>query len=242
MAFPKIGFSAAITEIFLLIPPEQAKGLTSSIRRELLTLTGQGSSGYSAPSREGYWVEIHSDSAMTLFGISQAPVVYKTFPTNKGWQLLAICRSRQTHGPAKDWQIPHETPLDLVLYLISPTNDLIRAYTEDYLPKISVLDFVTLDTITDRRAVLDLEVIDETFYADCLTCHASVQDPVALDILTVTTINGHSCSHFMSQFKLLPLKWNGEYFTKPYDRADVYDEPRKEKTTKKGLYYNEPGS
>jgi hypothetical protein len=46
----------------------------------------------------------------------------------------------------------------------------------------------------------------------------------------------------MSQFKLLPLKWNGEYFTKPYDRADVYDEPRIEKNTKKGLYYNEPGS
>jgi hypothetical protein len=233
--------AATITEIFQLLPPEQVKGLSGSYRMELIELYGQGASGYTTPSREGFWLEFHGDNAMTLFATSQAPIVYKSFQTNKGWQLLVICTSRQTYGPANEWEAPHENPLDLVLYLVSPTNDLIRAYTEDYLPPISIYDFVTLDTIEDRRAVRDLENLKELFYSECLTCHASIQDALALDIFTVTSINGHSCASFMSQFKLLPLKWNGEYFIKPYDRAAPIEKLPPSKDNRKGLYYHDPG-
>jgi hypothetical protein len=97
---------------------------------------------------------------------------------------------------------------------------------------------VTYDTLEDRQAVRDLEFINESF-ADCLTCHASTEDPLALDVFTVTSINGHSCAHLMAQFKLLPLKWEGDRFTKPYDRAAPRVEYGPAPDKPKGLYYHE---
>jgi hypothetical protein len=102
------------------------------------------------------------------------------------------------------------------------------------------LDFVTAATLADRRAIRDLAVINQTF-EQCLTCHASVLDPKALDILAVTTINGHSCLGFLPQFSLLPLTWNGEYFVKPHDRAAQPEDRRLPKPeTKRGPYYRPP--
>ena len=135
---------------------------------------------------------------------------------------------------------PHDSYLDLSLYLISPVGDLHRAEIDDYFPPISVLDFMTADTLQDKGAARDLAWIDQSF-SDGLTCHASAQDPLALDILTVTSVNGHSCAHLMAQFKLLPLKWNGERFSKPYDRAAPYIEPERPAPRPHGLYYHEVG-
>ncbi|MDR1109175.1 MAG: hypothetical protein LBP92_00395 [Deltaproteobacteria bacterium] len=240
MAWPVAARAATITEIFLLLPPEQTRGLSAVSRRALLERIGQGQAGYTAPSQEGLWMEVHGENALTLFGTSQAPVTYKVFPMPRGWQLLSICRSRQTYGPANAGEQPHETFLDLALYLVSATNDLIPAAIADFLPEVGVWDFVTRDTVEDRQAVRDLEAINQIF-PDCLTCHASTQDPLALDIFTVTSINGHSCALLMAQFKLLPLRWAGDHFSKPYDRAARPGTERARPAPPRGLYYHEPG-
>jgi hypothetical protein len=238
--FLKTAEAATITEIFLLLPPEQTRGLSNVDKRALLDNVGTGAAGYPTPSQAGYWLDIRSENTLTLFSIRGAPIVYKVFPLPRSAQLLVICRSRQTYGPANANELPHETYLDLVLYTISPTNDLIRADIEDYLPEIGVWDYVTSDTVTDRDAIRDLQVISN-FFDDCLTCHASVQDNISLDIMTVTSINGHSCAFLMPQFKLLPLRWEGDHFTKPYDRAARPERDRAKKENPHGIYYHEPG-
>jgi hypothetical protein len=232
--------AADITELFLLLPPEHVRDMNAATRRGLLDNRGQGAAGYTAPSQEGRWVEVRGANVLTLFGLAEAPIVYKVFPMTRGWQLLTICRSRQTYGPANTAELPHETFLDLVLYLVSTANDLIRADVEDYFPPIGVLDFMTKDTVMDRRALEDLAAIDLSF-ADCLTCHASVQDELTLDIMTMTSINGHSCANLLAQFKLLPLKWEMDRFSKPYDRAAGPEPERERIETPRGLYYHEPG-
>jgi hypothetical protein len=232
--------AADIGEVFASLPPEEARGLSSALRRDLLDRAHQGASGYSAPSPEGFWLEIHGDRSLTMYGSGSGPTVYKIFPLATGWTLAAICRSRQTQGPSSLVEPPHDSYLDLGLYLLSPAGDLMRAELYDYLPPISVLDFMTADTLTDPRAASDLAFIDQTF-SDCLTCHASAQDPLALDILTVTSVNGHSCSHLLAQFKLLPLKWTGERFEKPYDRAAPREADRGPRAKPHGIYYHEIG-
>jgi hypothetical protein len=236
-AAPAQALTAA--ELFVMLPPDQVRSLDLASRQELLEKAHQGNSGYSAPSKDGYWLEIHGDNALTMFGMAQGPVVIKLFPMVGNWNLATICRSRQTHGPASIGEIPHETYLDLVLFLINPVNDVVKVNIDEYLPPINVLDFITPDTLEDRSAVRDLQVINQQF-ADCLTCHASTQDPLALDIFTVTSINGHSCAHFMAQFKLLPLKWEKDRFTKPYDRAAPHLQYGPQKPPPQGLYYHEP--
>ncbi|MDR2387158.1 MAG: hypothetical protein LBE80_06185, partial [Deltaproteobacteria bacterium] len=110
----------------------------------------------------------------------------------------------------------------------------------DYLPPISVYDFMTSDTVIDKKAVRDLQAIDSLF-GDCLTCHSSVEDSSTIDIVTVTSINGHSCANLMPQFKLLPLRWLGDHFTKPYDRAALPIQDRPKTEPQHGIYYHEPG-
>ncbi|MDR2368214.1 MAG: hypothetical protein LBF58_08930 [Deltaproteobacteria bacterium] len=237
---PLPAFAATITEIFVMLPPEQVRDLTPVDRRALIDNHGQGASGYTAPDANGYWLEIHGTHSLTLFGIRDAPISYKVFPTSKGWQLLAICRSRQTYGPANANELPHESFLDLTLYSVSATNDLLTADVADYLPEISVWDFVTRDTVTDKNAFSDLKAINQVF-DDCLTCHSSVEDSSTIDIVTVTSINGHSCAYLLPQFKLLPLRWVGDRFTKPYDRAALPGPDRPKAEPRHGIYYHEPG-
>jgi hypothetical protein len=237
---PEAARAASAADVFLALPPEQARGLSTALRRDLLDRAHQGASGYSAPSPEGFWLEIHNDGALTLYGAGAGPAVYKTFALDAGWTLAVICRSRQTQGPASLAEPPHDSFLDLSLYLLSPAGDLMRAEIYDYLPPVSVLDFMTADTMEEPRAVADLAVIEQSF-PDCLTCHASAQDPLALDILTVTSVNGHSCAHLLAQFKLLPLRWNGGRFTKPYDRAAPLEGSPEPEKPPHGIYYHEVG-
>jgi hypothetical protein len=232
--------AATAAEVFGLLPPEQTRGLSPALRGDLLARAHQGAAGYSSPSHEGYWVELHGQNALTLYGTGAGPVVVKVFQTNTGWTLAVVCRSRQTQGPSSMVEPPHDSYLDLSLHLISPVGDLMRADYADYFPPVNVLDFMTADTVLDQGAVRDLAWIDQSF-SDCLTCHASKEDPIALDILTVTSVNGHSCAHLLAQFKLLPLKWNGERFIKPYDRAAPYIEDDRPPPPPHGIYYHDAG-
>jgi len=240
--FPKQLEAADIKELFLRLPPEQTNGLSQAFRQELLEKTGTGASGYSTPSPEGFWLEYHGPNYLTLFSMNHSPVVFKTFPGDRGFQLLIVCRSRQTSGPpTREMDRQTRGNYDLTLYQVGSKGDFNSVTFETFLPPIGVWDFITRDTLEDSRAVRDLEIINQTF-SECLTCHASSEDGQALDIMTVTSLNGHSCGGFLAQFKLLPLSWNGEFFTKPYDRAASPDDRLKNnKDYPKGLYYREPG-
>jgi hypothetical protein len=241
LLFPSLpALAATISEIFLILPPEHVRNLSSVDRRAMLDSHAQGSGGYTPPNDAGYWVELHGEHSITLFNLRDAPIVYKVFNTTKGWQLLAICRSRQTYGPANANELPHETYLDMILYSVSVSNDLLIVDLADYLPEIGVWDFVTRETVTDREALRDLEAINQIF-PDCLTCHASVQDSTTIDILTVTSINAHSCASLLPQFKLLPLKWEGYRFSKPYNRAALPENDKRPTDPRHGVYYHEPG-
>lgn len=226
---------------FLKLPDSEVNGLIPIQRRALWESSGQ-SRGYSQPSKDGFWLEARNHDVITLFGIHSMPTVYKLFHgASGGADMLAICRSLQTSGPASsDERSEGAPPYDLTLYQVGLGLGLVRVDQADFIPPIGVLDFTTLDTLDDYYATKDLELINQHF-RPCLTCHASVEDPVALDILTVTSINGASCATYITQFKLLPLKWNGRIFEKPYDRAVSPNEPwiRRE-DTHRGIYYHNP--
>ncbi|MDR2422825.1 MAG: hypothetical protein LBE01_05540 [Deltaproteobacteria bacterium] len=232
--------AADIRDYFVKAPDGLAQGLSPVDRRALLDAAAHNPAEYVAPSRSGFWVEIHGPWALTLFGHGRAPTVFKVFPSNERWQILAICQSRQTSGPTERDPASPARPYDLNLLLVDHNDELNSAPLANYVPPISVLDFVTAATLSDRRAVRDLAAINQGF-EQCLTCHASVLDPKALDILTVTTINGSPCLGFLAQFNLLPLFWNGEYFTKPHDRAAPPEDRRlPQPEAHRGPYYRPP--
>jgi hypothetical protein len=236
--------AATASELFLALPEAETQNLSPTARRALLEKAGQGASGYSPPSREGFWLTLYGDDALTLSGLSRSPVTYKVFRGREGSDLFVVCRSRQTSGPSsEDLETENRPPYDLSLYQSGFGTDMVKVGPYWWLPEIGVLDFTTLDTLKDPQARLDLAAIDRTFQA-CLTCHASAEDPAALDILTVTSVNGYPCSGIMSHFKVLPLSWDGRFFRKPLDRAVTRD-PRLEEeppTQPRGLYYRKPGS
>ncbi|MDR2339988.1 MAG: hypothetical protein LBF40_07645, partial [Deltaproteobacteria bacterium] len=206
--------------LFLKLPDSETNNLDPSQRQALLDTLKGSVGGYAAPSKAGFWLESFTPDVLTLFGIHHMPAVYKYFRGGSGGAgILAVCRSLQTSGPsAADERSEGSPPFDLTLYQAGAGRELVKVDQQDYIPPIGVLDFVTRDTLQDYYATKDLELINKHFRA-CLTCHASVGDPVALDILTITSISGHSCASFITQYKLLPLAWNGSHFEKPYDRA-----------------------
>ncbi|MDR1312796.1 MAG: hypothetical protein LBQ12_03660 [Deltaproteobacteria bacterium] len=225
---------------FLELPADNAYGLTQDQRKALARSSSSSAGGYTAPSREGYSLEI-KEPALTLMGVHSSPITYKLFRGKPGSpDVFAVCRSRQTSGPSTAYErLPRRPPYDLILYQ-SGIKAMMPVRVRDYLPPVGALDFVTRDTVDDRLAARNLEAVDREFLS-CLTCHASTEDRNALDIVTVTSINAHSCGGFLPQFKLIPLRWNGERFTKPYDRAASPEEPR-DPTRPRGPYYNPPGS
>jgi hypothetical protein len=243
LAFPGAGTAMAqnALDLFLKLPDSEANGLSSQKRQTLWDNFGK-TQGYTAPSKDGFWLETRSPNVITLFGIHHMPAVYKLFPGPSGsGGLLAICRSLQTSGPAASDERSEGAPaFDLTLYQAGSGQDMILVDQQDYIPPIGVLDFTTMDTMADYYARKDLELIDRHFRG-CLTCHASVEDPVALDILTVTSINGASCASFITHYKLLPLTWNGHFFEKPYDRAVPKDESWIRRAPEQhGIYYHSP--
>jgi hypothetical protein len=235
--------SGSAVDLFLDLPAENVYGLTIDQRKALLLSSSGSAGGYTAPSREG-WSLFVKEPALTLMGIHSSPITYKLFQGKPGSpDVFSVCRSRQTSGPATAYErLPRRPEYDLILYQSGISRAMMPVRVHDYVPPVGVLDFVTLATMEDQLAQRDLEAIDREF-GHCLTCHASTEDRNALDIVTVTSINATSCGTFLPQFKLIPLKWNGELFTKPYDRAASPDEPwDRMQDRRHGLYYNPPGS
>ncbi|MDR2199724.1 MAG: hypothetical protein LBR53_09780 [Deltaproteobacteria bacterium] len=236
----ELGAQTDARELFFKLPDSEANGLSPSQREELWDRRGQAL-GYAAPTRDGFWVESRVPEVLTLFGVHHIPAVFKLFRGEGGSSVLAVCRGLQTSGPATaDERSEGGPPFDLTFFRTGTGQDLVRTETDDLLPPVGVLDFTTRDTMEDYYARKDLELINRRFRR-CLTCHASVEDPVALDILTLTSISGSSCASFITHFKLLPLVWNGEVFEKPYDRAADPDELwLKREEPRRGIYYHDP--
>jgi hypothetical protein len=93
-----------------------------------------------------------------------------------------------------------------------------RVSPPDYLPSIGILDFITADTVIDYRAVQTLARLAPV-YTECLSCSLSPTHRLTMDIVTATTINAAPCDDLLPTIGRLPLTWDGQTFTKPYDRA-----------------------
>ena len=217
-AAPALAASAA--DIFLMLPQSECGGFTTLERRMMLdvTVAAPWSSGRSlSPDMEQPWVEILSAGYLVLHRPGYGDITYKVFD-GPNFQLMAVCRGRQRTST-----LDSGCRFNLCLYRLDRLG-LTRVSQDEYLPSITILDFVTADTLADRRAVEDI-VRRAPTYSQCLICNASAQDSLALDIITVTTVNAAACDNFLPPFGLLPLTWDGLEFTKPYDRAAPKQEP-----------------
>ena len=206
--------AATVSEIFLTLPNAECGGFSRVEREEMLKVTVDGNltAGQSASPDVTYpWVRIVATNFLELHRPGYGPITYKLYEGH-GFQLLAVCRGRQRTAP-----MDPDCRFNLCFYRLDPTG-LSRVEPADYLPSISILDFITSAMLDDPRARADIAVRGPT-YPSCLTCVASIHDSQTLDIITFTTVNSAACDNFLPPFGLLPLTWNGLEFTKPYDRA-----------------------
>lgn len=204
-----------IQELFLLLPDSECGGYTKENRQDMLqsAVLAPDDSGRSIkPDPQKPWVEIAADNLLILHRPGFGDITFKSFD-GSGFQLLAACRNRERVSPMDT------TCLMNLCLLRHDVNGLYRVELREYLPRISILDFVSADTMTDPNAVKDIAARAPN-YAQCLTCRASAHERLVLDIVTSTTINAAACADFLPTFGMLPLTWNGRSFTKPYDRAD----------------------
>ena len=204
-----------INELFLLLPDSECGGYTRDERQVMLdwAIAAPGAPGRSIkPDPQSPWVDLLADNLLVLHRPGYGDITYKSFD-GVDFQLVAACRNRQRVSPM-------DTSCLLNLCLLRhDANGFFRVELREYLPRISILDFVTVDTMADPRAVEDI-ARRAPHYAQCLTCRASAHERLVLDIVTSTTMNAAACADFLPPFGLLPLTWNGSTFTKPYDRAD----------------------
>jgi len=210
--------AATISEIFLMLPDNECGGYTQVERQMMLdsAFVAPEASGRSpAPNPERPWVQILSPGLMILGRPGYGQITYKTYD-GPNFQLVAICRGRQRTSP-----IDTNCLFNLCLFRLDVTG-FIRVELREYLPPISILDFITVDTLADPRAVKDIAA-RAPGYGQCLTCNISAHDILGLDIVTATTVYAAPCDNFLPPFGLLPLTWNGQFFTKPYDRAAPKD-------------------
>jgi hypothetical protein len=198
----------------MMLPDRECGGYTRAERQTLLptAFTAPEASGRSpAPDPAQPWVQLLSKTLMILHRPGFGDITYKLF-NGHNLQLLAICRGRQRTAPIDDSCL-----FNLALFRYDHLG-LTRVELRDYLPPISILDFVAPDTMVDPRAVKALAALAPE-YGQCLLCNASAHNPSGLDIVTATTVYASACNDFLPSFGLLPLTWNGLNFTKPYDRA-----------------------
>lgn len=206
----------SVTDIFLQLPDSECNDFSPAERKAILetsTQTTPGGAGRaSVPDPNKPWIHIYSNQFMVLNrpGLD-GTITYKLFNGN-GFTLIAICRGRQRYGV-----VDPACRFDLCLYVLD-NRGLSRAEHHKYLPGITILDFITMDTLTDPRARSSIAARGPT-YGQCLTCNANLSNPGSLDIITTTTINAKACDSFLPTYGILPLTWNGSHFTKPYNRA-----------------------
>ena len=214
MALPGPAGAETLAEIFILLPPTECGGYDVPQRQEMLAgiIEAPAAMGpASVPESQAPWLRQPADNFLVLQRPRAGPITYKLFD-GRSFQLLAICRGRNRPGPGD----PVE-PLDLSLYRMDRTG-LKRVNLPDYLPNIGILDFVTADTVIDHRAVKTLARLNPV-YTECLSCSLSSAHRLTMDIVTATTINAAACDDLLPAIGRLPLTWDGQAFTKPYDRA-----------------------
>jgi len=211
--------AATAAEVFLKLPEIECGGYPVEERRFMLDtrIPNPGADGRpSVPDVEKPWVTVVSDRYLVLHrpgGLGN--ISYKLF-AGTDFELMAVCRGRQRGAP-----FDPEYQFDLALYFINAAG-LVKVEQSDFMPGISILDFITPDTLMDPAAVRDISA-RAPHYNRCLTCNSSVHDRDSLDIITVTTINSAACVNFLPPYGLLPLTWAGRHFTKPYNRAAPRD-------------------
>ncbi|MDR1045510.1 MAG: hypothetical protein LBP33_10395 [Candidatus Adiutrix sp.] len=207
-----------VSELFQRLPDSECGGYGPLERQRMLeeAVPAPGNAGRTpggAVEPLQPWVEVLSPNYLVLHRPGFSEITYKLFD-GRGFQLLAVCRSRQ-HSSAID----RDCRFGLCLYRQDRLG-LSRVEPREYFPGISILDFVTVDTLADPRAVEDI-ARRAPAYGQCLVCNLSSSDSLTLDLVTVTTVNAAACLNFLPPFGLLPLTWNGLNFTKPYDRASA---------------------
>lgn len=206
--------AATIGEVFLMLPDVECGGFSRAEREVMLkaAVDGKLTAGQSfTPDMMAPWVRTFYTNLLELHRPGFGPITYKLFE-GRGFHLLAVCRGRQRTGP-----MDPACRFNLCFYRLD-SGGLSRVEQEDFLPSISILDFITPEMLDDSRARADIAVLGPN-YAQCLTCNASIHDSLAMDIITFTTVNASACNNFLPPFGLLPLTWNGLTFTKPHDRA-----------------------
>lgn len=208
-------WALSAVELFLMLPNGECGGYSQGQRQIMIEESVGRSASFgpaSVPDIKYPWVTIVSDTYLVLHRPSgQSNISYKVF-SGKGFDLLAVCRGRLPNAPADP-----SYRFDLGLYRHDATG-LSRVEQAEYMPSVSILDFITRDTLMDQAAVRDIAA-RAPYYIACLTCNSSLQERGALDILTMTTVNAAACSNFLPPFGSLPLDWNGLTFDKPYDRG-----------------------
>lgn len=205
-----------MSELFILLPDSECGGYSQDERRLMLSeaVTAPRDMGRSVkPDPQRPWVDVPADNLLILHRPAYGDISYKSFDGND-FQLIAACRDRQRVSP-----LDTSCLLNLCLLRHDGGSTVYRVELKDYLPRISILDFVAADTMKDPNAVRDI-ARRAPDYAQCLTTKASAHERLVLDVITSTTINASACADFLPPFGLLPLTWNGSVFTKPYDRAD----------------------
>ena len=223
--------AATLAEIFLLLPSGECGGYTQPQRQGMLdslTETPGVMESVSAPP-DPFTPQLRqvADNFLVLQRPRGGPLSYKLYD-GRTFQLLVVCRGR--HQPAPGDPVD---PFDLGFYRMDRTG-LHKVSPSEYLPYIGILDFVTADTVTDPRAVRTLARLAPT-YTECLSCYLSDTHRLTLDIVTATSLNAAPCDDLLPNFGRLPLTWNGQVFTKPYDRAAPRDEDRDRRSDAAGL-------
>ena len=207
-------WAATAGEIFLMLPNAECGGFSRVEREGMLEVAVDGNltaGQSSSPDVMNPWVRVIATNFLELHRPGYGPITYKLYEGH-GFQLLAVCRGRQRTAP-----MDPDCRFNLCFYRLDSAG-LSRVEPTDYLPSISILDFITPEMLDDARARADIATRGPT-YPSCLTCVASIHDSQTLDIITFTTVNSAACDNFLPPFGLLPLTWNGLEFTKPYDRA-----------------------
>ncbi len=206
--------AATISEIFLRLPSAECGGYSQVEREEMLqtALAAEGTAGRAAPPDPNFpFIRHYATNLLVLSRPGYGDITYKLFD-GYGFQLLSICRGRLRRAP-----IDPVCTFGLCLYR-SDNLGVLQVELTDYLPAISILDYITADTLRDPRATRDI-LAKAQIFNECLECRSSSNDRLALEINASTTIDASSCANFLPTFGILPLRWNGLTFTKPYDRA-----------------------
>ncbi|MDR2947220.1 MAG: hypothetical protein LBV79_10820 [Candidatus Adiutrix sp.] len=207
-------WAATASEIFQMLPDAECGGFSRAERESLLAMNVDSNlvAGQSASPDVTYpWVRTVATNFLELHRPGYGPITYKVYE-GQGFQLMAVCRGRQRTAP-----MDPDCRFNLCFYRLDSTG-LSRVDPLDYLPPVSILDYITPDMLDDPLARADIARRGPG-YPDCLTCVAGIHGNLTLDLITLTTLNSGVCATFLPPYGLLPLTWNGREFTKPYDRA-----------------------